>query len=182
MNQSIFFLIVPSPTKGILEIVTLQSSLQLVQPVSSCLGTWFDILIRNAPLEGVGPITERARIRGRRIPLAEARHPPFPSPSCEAILDIVVIVAGTTTVAATGAAPFWARGDVDSAFRASLYRTFLRRANFLYDPTCLAFALTGPSTSNKRLLPPVEVVKAIDDVAAPAPCAGALADPDGEPT
>jgi hypothetical protein len=51
---------------------------ELLQPVPSYLGTWFDSLIRNVPLEGVGLITERAGIRGRSIPLAEARHPPSP--------------------------------------------------------------------------------------------------------
>lgn len=66
--------------------------------------------------------------------------------------------------------------DVDSTFLASLdYRTFLQRANLLYDLTCLAFAPTGPSTPALTS----GVVKAINDVAG---CAGALADPDDEPT
>jgi hypothetical protein len=51
---------------------------ELLQPVSSYLGTWFGSLIKNVPLEGVGLITERALI---------------PSPFCKAISEVDVIVA-----------------------------------------------------------------------------------------
>ena len=73
-----FFSIVPSPSKGILETVTLQSFSNSFVP--SYLGDLVRLFDQKRPSGKGSLITKRAGIRGRSIPLTEAQHPPSPVP------------------------------------------------------------------------------------------------------